>query len=96
MKSCTALHPHPLLLVAAHVSIARDSAAGGEDDEGDDDEEGGGGGVASALGGVRINDLPGPSGGCLGAAAGRLQPCSAAPPRFTRLLEGSKSVGHAF
>jgi hypothetical protein len=87
MKSCTALHPHPLLLVAAHVSIARDSAAGGGEEDGEEDEEGGGG-VASALGGVRINDLPGPSGGCQGAAAGRLQLCSAALLRFGRRLKG--------
>jgi hypothetical protein len=81
------MHPHPLLLVAAHVYIA---------EEEEEEEEGGEEGVASAMGGVRITDgqrgdLPGPSGTCSLKGGGRpsalishaaalccgpLQPCS--------------------
>ncbi|KAL4451226.1 hypothetical protein ABPG77_009298 [Micractinium sp. CCAP 211/92] len=64
MKSCTAMHPHPLLLVAAHVYIAQDLQA--EDEDGEE-------GVASAMGGVHLGDgaggLPGPSGHLQAATA---------------------------
>ncbi len=53
------MHPHPLLLVAAHVVIAADDEATGAGDEAD---------VASAMEGVQLSDggggssLLGPSG----------------------------------
>ncbi|KAL4422956.1 hypothetical protein ABPG75_009153 [Micractinium tetrahymenae] len=67
MKSCTAMHPHPLLLVVAHVYVAQDSR--GDAAEGEDE------GMASAMEGVQLEDggggLPGPS-GHLEAATGLL------------------------
>ena len=55
------MHPHPLLLVAAHVYIAQDA----EEGEGEEND----GGVATAMEGVQLSDrggggggLPGPSG----------------------------------
>lgn len=62
MKSCTAFHPHPLLLVAAHVYIARDTEAEeweAEQQQQQADARGGGGGeagMASALRGVQLHD----------------------------------------
>ena len=58
------MHPHPLLLVAAHVLIADDPG----DEEGDED---GGRGVASAMEGVQLDDGAGgrPPPGLAGALA---------------------------
>jgi len=65
------MHPHPLVLVAAHVAIARDDRRADEEEgegEGEGEDQGGRGdgmaeGMAEGMAGVRLSDgARGPSG----------------------------------